>query len=144
GGYLVAAKDPAALLARFPGIAVTGPYTNRLSHRGERLVLRDAADTLADSVFYFDDGRWPEAADAGGSSLELRDPRADNAHPDAWAASDESAQSSWQSYTFRGLSAPGQPGEPTLWHEFALGLLDGAGEVWLDDISVVESPSGVP
>src|SRR4030095_11018492 len=94
GGYLVAAKDPAALLARFPGIAVTGPYTNRLSHRGERLVLRDAADTLADSVFYFDDGRWPGAADAGGASLELRDPRADNSAGEAWARSNDNGRPS--------------------------------------------------
>ena len=38
GGYLVAAKDPTALAAKFPGIAIVGPYTNSLSHRGERIV----------------------------------------------------------------------------------------------------------
>src|SRR6185295_4816831 len=40
--------------------------------------------------------------------------------------------------------APGQAGEPTLWHEFALGLLDGAGEALLDDVSVIETPATAP
>ena len=106
GGYLVAAKDPAALLAKFPGIAVVGPYTNSLSHRGERIVLRDAADNPADAVHYFDDGRWPQAADAGGASLELRDPRADHSAGEAWAASDERSRSSWRSYSYLGIAAP--------------------------------------
>ena len=30
---------------------------------------------------------------------------------------------------------------PTLWQEFAFGMLDGAGEVLIDDVSVVELPS---
>ena len=44
GGYLVAAKDPAALRAKFPGITVVGPYANKLSRSGVQIVLRDAAD----------------------------------------------------------------------------------------------------
>jgi hypothetical protein len=105
GGYVVVAKDPAALLARFPGIPVAGPYTNSLSHRGERIVLKDAGDNPADAVHYFDDGRWPGAPDAGGASLELRDPHADNAAGEAWAPSNESSRSSWRTYSYRGVAA---------------------------------------
>lgn len=143
GGYLVLAKDPTELLTRFPGIPVTGPYDNALSRSGERLVLRDTADNPVDVVTYSDDGRWPEAADGGGSSLELRDPRADNSAGEAWAASEERHRSSWRSYSYRGVAAASAVGPDAQWREFVIGLLD-AGEVWLDDISVVETNSTSP
>ena len=140
GGYLVVANDPAALLAQFPGVNVVGPFTGQLSHRGAQIILRDAHDNPADEVSYFDGGRWPKAADGGGPSLELRDPRADHAAGEAWAASDESAVSAWRTYTYRGVAAPSL-GPDGQWQEFVLGLLD-AGEVLLDDVSVVEDPDG--
>ena len=143
GGFLVVAKDPAALLARFPGIAVVGPFTNGLSHRGERLALKDAADNPADVVRYFDGGRWPGGADGAGSSLELRDPRADNSVGEAWAASDERPRSPWRSYSYRGVAAASPVGPDGQWKEFVMGML-ASGEVLLDDISVIESPGGAP
>jgi hypothetical protein len=143
GGYLVVAKDPAALLAKFPGIPVVGPYDNKLSHSGERVVLRDAADNPADSVQYYDDGRWPEAPDAGGASLELRDPRADHNAGEAWAASDESSRSVWRTYSYRGVAAASAVGPDGQWNEFVLGLLD-KGVVLLDDIAVIETPATTP
>ena len=94
---------------------------------------RTPAHNPANEVRYFNGGRWPDYAAGGGSSLELRDPRADNTIAEAWGASDESNKSSWQTYIWRGFSKPGQGGEPTLWHEFALCLIDGAGEALLDD-----------
>ncbi len=144
GGHLIVARDVSYFQSLHPGIPVAGPFTNRLSRGGDYLVLRDPANNPADAVRYFDGGRWPANADGGGSSLELRDPRADRMSPDAWAASDESSRSSWQTYTWRGIAQPGQTGEPTLWHEFALGLLDGAGEVLIDDVSIVETPAATP
>ena len=144
GGYLVVAKDTAYMRALHPGLDVVGPFTNKLSRSGDLVVLKDPQNNPASEVRYFDGGRWPEYADGGGSSLELRDPRADLMAAEAWAASDESGKSSWQTYAWRGISQAGQPGEPTLWHELALCLLDGAGEVLLDDISVVETPAGTP
>jgi hypothetical protein len=143
GGYLVVAKDPSALLAKFTGIQVTGPYDNRLSHRGERVTLKDAADNVADSVFYYDDGRWPGAADAGGASLELRDPRADNSAGEAWAASDETSRTTWRTYSYRGVAAASAVGPDGQWREFVMGLL-GSGEVLLDDIAVIETPNTTP
>ncbi|MDB6034265.1 MAG: hypothetical protein JWM16_4603 [Verrucomicrobiales bacterium] len=143
GGYLVAAKDPAALLAKFPGIQVVGPYANNLPNRGTRVVLKDASDNPAGSVFYYDDGRWPEAADGGGASLELRDPRADNTAGEAWAASNEGARSSWRTYSYRGTNSGSPVGPDGQWHEFVIGLL-ATGEVLIDDIKVIETPSTTP
>ncbi len=140
GGHLVVAKDPAALAASFPGLTPLGPFQGNLARSGERLVLLDAIGNPADTVPYSDDGRWPEAADGGGSSLELRDPRADNTAGESWAASDESARSSWQTYVYEGAAAASAVGPDGQWREFVLGLLD-KGEVLLDDISVIEAPA---
>jgi hypothetical protein len=141
GGYLVVAKDPAALLAKFPGILAIGPFNNKLNRGGDKIVLKDPNGNKADSVEFFDGGRWPSAADGGGSSLELRDSHADNSVPEAWAASNESGRSSWQTYTYKATA--GADGGPTNWNELALGLLD-SGECLIDDVSVVESPATAP
>jgi hypothetical protein len=142
GGYLVVARDVSYMQSLYPGLDVVGPFTNKLSLNSDYLVLKDPGNNLADEVRYFGGGRWGEYPDGGGSSLELRDPWADHMQAEAWVASDESAKSQWQTFTWRGVSAAGQTGEPTLWHEFAFCLLDGAGEVLLDDVSVVENPAG--
>ena len=139
GGYLVVARDPAALAVKFPGLAALGPFEGSLSGSGEEVVLRDGVGNPADEVHYYDDGAWPEAADAGGSSLELRDPRSDNNAGGSWAASDERSRSGWKTYSYTGVAAPSQVGPDTQWREFVLGLMD-KGEVLLDDISVVETP----
>jgi hypothetical protein len=144
GAYLVIAKDVEYLRSLHPALDVVGPFTNKLSRNSDYIVLKDPDNNIADEVRYFDGGRWPEYADGGGSSLELRDPRADNTAAEAWEASDETGKSQWQTFTWRGVCAPGQTNEPTLWHELAFCLLDGAGEVLLDDISVVETPGTVP
>ena len=143
GGYLVVAKEPAALRAKFPGIPVTGPYANKLSHSGERIMLRDASDNAADAVHYYDDGQWPGAADAGGASLELRDPWAENNAGAAWAASDESNRSTWRTYSYRGVAAASPVGPDGQWKEFVIGLLDN-GVILLDDIAVIETPATTP
>ena len=115
------AEKPDALRAENTGVRVLGPFEGQLSNSGERLVLADADGNPADTVEYTDSGRWPESADGGGSSLELQDPEADNASPEAWAASDESQRSDWVLHTYRAraVSAPG----PTLWNEWVLSLI---------------------
>ncbi|MBL9168169.1 MAG: lamin tail domain-containing protein [Verrucomicrobiales bacterium] len=138
--YAVIAKDPGLLRASHPQLRLYGPYEGRLSARADLLELRDPLDNPADAVRYFDSGRWPDAADGGGSTLELRDARSDNASAEAWGASDETSKTSWKTYRWRGIALPGQQGEPDLWREFALGLVDGAGVVEVDDISVIEAP----
>jgi hypothetical protein len=144
GGFLVVAKDVEFVRALHPSINVLGPFTNRLSKATDYIVLKDPGNNPASEVRYYDDGRWPDRADGGGSSLELVDPRAETKSPEAWAASDESQRAPWQTYTWRGIAQPGQTGEPTLWREFALGLLDGAGEVLIDDVSILETPATTP
>ncbi len=137
GQFLVMANDPVAFAAAHPGIAHVGPLLNNLSRGGERILLRDAAGNIADRVTYADAGRWPVAADGGGSSLELRAPNADNDAPEAWAASDESSRAGWQTITYRATTAA--DGGPTNFNEFVLGLLD-EGEVLIDDVHVVSQP----
>lgn len=144
GAYLVVAEDPATMSALYPGIDVVGPYTGKLSGSSDTIILTDALGNPANQVQYFDGGRWPGYAHGGGSSLELRDPHADNSKPEAWAASNEGTNSTWQTYTYRGVSATPISGSPNSWNELNLGLLDGAGEVLLDDISVIESPDTAP
>jgi hypothetical protein len=142
GEYLVVAKDAAAVQAKYPSIDVIGDFSGRLNNRSERIELRDAANNPADEVEYYDDGRWSQRADGGGSSLELRDPNADNSRAEAWSASDESDRAAWQTYTYRGVATNDGIGYE-IWNEFVLGLLT-AGEVLLDNISVIESPNGSP
>jgi hypothetical protein len=142
--YLAVASDAGTLRAQYPGIRIVGDFDKQLSHKGDKLVLLDRDGRPADEVHYYDDGYWPAYADGGGSSLELRDPRADNASPQAWAASDETGKSGWTQVTYRSVAAP-YPGSntPTVWNEFVFGLLD-AGELLIDDIRVVESPDSAP
>ncbi|GMV42452.1 MAG: hypothetical protein AMXMBFR64_41680 [Myxococcales bacterium] len=139
GGYAVVARDPAALLAAHPGVAVLGAFTGRLSNSGETLALRDACGNPVDEVPYRDGGRWPEAADGGGSTLELRNPWLDNAIPEAWAAS--ASLGPWQTVAWEGVAEPSAVGPDGQWQELVLGLLD-AGVVLVDDVSVVEDPAG--
>ncbi|MCA9183080.1 MAG: lamin tail domain-containing protein, partial [Planctomycetales bacterium] len=139
GEYLVVSNDAAALSAKYPTIEVVGDFDGNLSRSGERLELLDLRGNPVDTVDYRDGGRWDGLADSGGSSLELRDPHADNAVPESWHSSDESADAPWQTITYRGRAT--STFGPTQWNEFVLGLL-GSGEVLLDDISVVEDPDG--
>lgn len=138
--YLVIAKDPEALRSRHPGVQVLGPFTNQLSRAGEQIIIQDAQGNRVDDVHYLEGGRWPELADGGGSSLELRDARADNGVPESWAASEERAGVGWRTYSYRGVAEPSF-GPDATWREFVLGLID-SGEVLLDDIRVVEDPDG--
>ncbi len=142
GAYLVVAKDAATLGAAFPGISVVGDLKGKLDNSRERVALLDACGNLMDEVRYADGGRWPEWADGGGSSLELRDPRADNAVPGAWAASIESDGAAWETFVFDEVVLPSVVGPDGKWEELILGLLD-AGEVLIDDLSLVEDPDGV-
>ena len=139
GEHACIARDVTAFSAAYPLARLLGQFDGSLSRNGERLQLRDDEKNPADEVRYFDGGRWPDAADSGSSTLELRDLNADNNTAEAWAASDESGQTEWKTYTYR--STAGSDGGPTQWKEFNIGLLD-FGEILIDDISVIEDPDG--
>ena len=139
GEYLVVARDAAALSAKYPDAVILGNFTGRLDNDGERILLLDAAGNPADEVHYYEGGNWPDHADGGGTSLELRDPDADNTVAENWADSDEGDKTQWQTITYRGVAVPSTCGPDGQWHEFIMALLD-AGEVLVDDVSVVERP----
>jgi hypothetical protein len=143
GQYLVVAKDPQALAQKYPDIAARtiGGYAGELSDRTDRIVLTDARGNPADMVEYFQNGSWPWQADGGGSSLELRDPDSDNSSSLAWVASTPADDVPWKAYTYQGLAGRSSIGPDGQWEEFVVGLLD-AGELLLDDISVVQDPAG--
>ena len=142
GEYLVIARDREALAAKYPGIDILGEdYSGELGNTTDRIRLVDVFGNPADVVQYYEDGRWPEAADGGGSSLELRNPLADNSVGEAWSASDETDRSPWRTYTYSGTATSSAVGSDNQWREFVLGMLD-AGEVLLDDISVVAVATG--
>ncbi len=143
GAYLCLSNNAIAFSLAHPGVAVLGDFSGSLSNRGERIVLRDASGNAVDEVFYRDKEPWPIYTDGLGSSLELKHPEADNASPESWAASDESARAAWQNYTFT-AAAKTPIYSPTItstgttaFHELRMGLLE-EGEVLVDDVSVRE------
>ena len=129
GGYLVIGNGGEA--------GFRGDLPNRSGH----IVLRDATGNPADEVRYYDDGQWPVEADGGGSSLELRDPKADNGKAAAWAPSDELARTQWQQIRYGGEAKRSRVGLDSQWRELVVGLLN-RGQVLIDDISVVQDPGG--
>lgn len=146
GGYVVVTNDETAMKSAYPALPASsglllGDYKGGLGDSGENLVLLDACGNPADTLRYYDDGRWAEFADGGGSSLELRDADADNTRAEAWAASDEGSRSSWQTITYEGVAQPSSVGPDGSYQEFLIGLLDG-GTVLIDDVSVLEDPAG--
>ena len=142
GGFLVVADSTNAVRAVYPAVTnLVGDYRGNLSRAGERIELRDAAGNTADAVHYYDCKPWPYEADGYGPSLELRDPRADNSRPEAWAASDEGSRTAWRTYAYTNRAAASPVGPDGQWQEFVLGLLQ-AGEVLLDDVSVIADPEG--
>lgn len=144
GAYLVLAKDVDALRAAYPAIDIIGGFSGKLSAEGERILLKDPTGNPADEVRFYSGGRWAEYASGGGSSLELRDPNADNSKPEAWSASEESGKSAWQTYSYRMVAQPSLGANTDVpWREFLVGLLS-AGECLIDDIRVVQSPTNNP
>ncbi len=91
--YLVVSNNPAALLAKFPGITVVGPSTGSLSNSDDAIRLEDASGNPGERSPLLRWGRWDERADGGGSELwNCAIPTLDNSVPEAWAASDEAAK----------------------------------------------------
>ena len=99
-----------------------GPWSGSLSGNGERVRLQDASGNPADELSYVDGGRWPATADAGGSTLELRDPRSDNSLPESWAASDEASRRIVANLHLSGVAAASTVGPDSQWREFVFGL----------------------
>ncbi len=140
GARLVVARNAGALLAKHPGRPIIGDWAGSLSDEGDDVLLLDGLGNAADEVAYGRHLRWPERADQGGSSLELRDLRADNAQPEAWAASDTAHLGQWETISYTEVATNDGLGNDAF-RDFLLGLLD-AGEILIDDVSVRENPTG--
>lgn len=93
GGRVVVILDPAAFAAAHPNVAlesIAGSFASgRLANDGESLKLDDGTGSTVAEFTFDDNAPWPEAADGGGASLVLIDPRS---HPDpnlaaSWRAS---------------------------------------------------------
>ncbi len=140
--YLLVANDADAVAYKYPAVNnIVGSFSGGLSNHNEQIQLLDELGNPADEVHYYQSGRWPADADGGGRTLELRDPFADNSRPEVWAASDESGNSNWLTYSYSGVVvADTYSSVSTRYQEFILGMLDG-GEILLDDISLIEQPS---
>lgn len=124
-----------------------------LSSSGERVRLRrpvfipkDNGETetnyiTVDEVTYVGGGRWGTWCNRGGSSLELRDPRANHRCPDNWADSDETAKAEWVTVEATGRVEAGQ-----IYHNEPINdlqvILLGEGECLLDDVAVFVAPDG--
>ena len=105
GGFLVVAADLATFTNKYPGLTnVIGNWTGRLSNSDEEIELRNALNSVVDTVAYADEGDWAlrqrgpldhghhgwlwfAAHDGGGQSLELINPILSNQHGQNWASS---------------------------------------------------------
>jgi hypothetical protein len=92
GGYLVVARDAAALRAARKVENVLGDWKGALKNGGAILELRNRTDRAVASLHYRDGrgekgGLWPERPDGDGPSLELIQPHPDWHRPWYWAPS---------------------------------------------------------
>jgi hypothetical protein len=98
-GYLVVARDPAALEEAYDISGVKGPFSGRLDNDGERIELSNGSGGIVISLRYDDEQPWPVSPDETGHSLIL-----------VRAGGDPDEASTWAPSTFIDGS-PGQPDE---------------------------------
>jgi len=144
-GYLVVARNTANLFAKYPNLNsgnTVGNYSGKLSHGGEQVTLSMPQSLYTntpilvaeDQVTYGTGGRWGEWSGGNGSSLELKDPRANHRLAANWADSDESQKSSWTNIEFTGVLDNGFSFDPAI--DYAqIGILD-IGECLVDNVEV--------
>ena len=86
GSYLVVARNPEAFQAA-TGVEAMGPFSGRLSNRGETIELRDRNERLLDTISYDDSGDWDDAADGHGPSLAKIDQDSFTNRAENWSQS---------------------------------------------------------
>jgi len=86
-GYLVVARDPAAVEAAYGITGVYGPYSGRLNNDGERIELSNENGAVVISFRYNDARPWPASADGAGHSIILAKASGDPEEASSWAAS---------------------------------------------------------
>ncbi len=103
GGYLVIAGASQFFQTAYPGVAHLGDWSGKLGNKGDLIRLIDVDNNLADEVDFKVGGDWPVLAAGQGSSLELVNPNMENSRASAWRDSDESAKTSFQTFTVSGV-----------------------------------------
>ncbi len=88
GGFLVVARNPAALQAVYGISGVLGPFTNNLPNTRGVVRLESELGAHLLEVEYDSEGEWPATADGGGHSLVLARPSYGERSVKAWAASE--------------------------------------------------------
>jgi hypothetical protein len=92
GGFLVIARDSVALQrARGLDLRALGNFTGRLSHKGEKIELLDAAGRVVEKLHFRDQVPWPLGGDGYGSSLERVTTGGAADDPHNWAASEKAS-----------------------------------------------------
>jgi hypothetical protein len=129
--FLVLAKNPGALAAAYPATPASfGQFPGSLDPNGETLTLVKTGatpvdDLVVDRVHYEARAPWPTTANGQGPALQLIDPTADNARPSNW-----SDGTVWRHSTVAGTLN-------TFGTNFLI-FMQGAGDVYVDDIMLVE------
>jgi hypothetical protein len=152
--YLVVAKNPGRLITNYANLNLgncRGPFSGKLSHGGERLALgipyyypvtngtlvtTQRVNIDVNEVSYCNGGRWGQWSDAGGSSLELINPNADNRLAPNWADSDESHKAPWTIFSNTGTIDNGSVTADEL-----QAVVESTGECLLDNVQVL-TPTG--
>lgn len=154
-GYLVIARNISRMLTNYPNLNagnLVGNFSGKLSGHGERLALAmpdmivstnssgvtqtNAILITVNEVTYGTGGRWGQWSDAGGSSLELIDPHADNTLAANWADSDETHKAPWTLISANGTIDNGNVAADELQV-----LIQGVGECLVDNVQVLD-PAG--
>ncbi len=150
-GYLVIARHVGRLrtnYAQLNSLNSVGDFEGRLGNGGERLVLTkpdwvvgtnaagrwetNLIHIAVSEVTWRGGGRWGDGARGGGSSLELREGRADGGRAPNWGESDETGKRPGVRVAARGVMEPGPAAAthlPVPWW--------GAGAALLDEVEVV-------
>ena len=132
GAYKLVVENKLVFAATY-GVAssVIGEFSGHLDRGGETLTLiqpgaTPAEDRIVDQVTYGDELPWSAAADGGGASLQLIDPRQDNNRVSNW-----SDGSGWKFFTYTGGVGSAAVTRLSLFFEMA------GGDVYLDDFALV-------
>jgi hypothetical protein len=158
-GYLVVAKSVSKILTRYAGeidsSIVVGDFSGSLSGSGERIALgrpiltystnssgvikSNTVYVIVDEVTYGVGGRWGKWANEGGSSLELRDARANHRLAYNWGDSIEKSKAEWITIAATGPMDNGSS-DVANYLEIYLG---GEGEALIDNVEVISGGANV-
>ncbi|HEX7858938.1 MAG TPA: CotH kinase family protein [Verrucomicrobiae bacterium] len=131
GGFLVLARDPAAL-QRMHGTQFTAAtLTGRLKRGGEKLELVNAQGRVVEKLEYTDDAPWPLGPDGYASSLERICPTASAEDPHNWASSKRASRKGRE-------GTPGRPNDN--WSEHAIARVE---EVKWEKLAAANKPISV-